>query len=114
MADENKHLAAEHPLYRKRIAIVGAGPAGLLGVGANMAMLDAVELADHLVSDQFASLSDAIASFESSMHARMAPLVQGALSTQELLFADDAPAALVKSFRDGASEDQGEPAQPAS
>jgi len=66
-----------------------------------MAMLDAVELADHLVSDQFASLSGAIASFERSMHARMAPLVQGALSTQELLFANDAPAALAKSFRDG-------------
>jgi hypothetical protein len=41
-------------------------------------------------------------------------LVQGALATQNLLFADDAPMALVKTFRDGGPADQDELAQPSS
>ena len=40
-------------------------------------------------------------------------LVRGALATQDLLFADDAPMALVRAFRDGGPADQDELAQQA-
>jgi hypothetical protein len=63
-----------------------------------MAMLDAVELSDHLWSDRFANLTEAIEAFEHAMRGRMAPLIQGSLETQKLLFAEDAPQALLASF----------------
>lgn len=69
-----------------------------LGQGANMAMLDAVELSDHLTSGHFAHLTEAIAAFEQAMRRRTGPLISGSLQTQDLLFADDAPEALVASF----------------
>jgi 2-polyprenyl-6-methoxyphenol hydroxylase-like FAD-dependent oxidoreductase len=65
-----------------------------LGAGANMAMLDAVELADILTSDRFVDLTDALAAFEEGMRGRMVPLMIGSLETQDLLFADDAPKGL--------------------
>jgi 2-polyprenyl-6-methoxyphenol hydroxylase-like FAD-dependent oxidoreductase len=77
-----------------------------LGEGANMAMLDAVELADHLSLSKFPDTDAAISAFECSMRDRMSPLIQGSLDTQDLLFADDAPQALVATFgpgRNGAS-----------
>jgi 2-polyprenyl-6-methoxyphenol hydroxylase-like FAD-dependent oxidoreductase len=69
-----------------------------LGEGANMAMLDAVELADHLLSPDFQTLDLALASFERGMCERMAPLIRGSVETQDLLFAADAPAGLVATF----------------
>jgi 2-polyprenyl-6-methoxyphenol hydroxylase-like FAD-dependent oxidoreductase len=69
-----------------------------LGQGAKMAMLDAVELAEHLLSGRFASLTEAIQAFEQSMRTRMAPLIRGSLETQDLLFAEDAPKALLATF----------------
>jgi 2-polyprenyl-6-methoxyphenol hydroxylase-like FAD-dependent oxidoreductase len=69
-----------------------------LGEGANMAMLDAVELADHLLSQEFQTLELALTAFERSMRGRMAPLIRGSVETQDLLFAADAPAGLVATF----------------
>jgi 2-polyprenyl-6-methoxyphenol hydroxylase-like FAD-dependent oxidoreductase len=69
-----------------------------LGEGANMAMLDAVELANHLTSDRHLSLREAMFAFEDGMHRRMAPLIRSSLETQDLLFAPDAPASLVATF----------------
>jgi 2-polyprenyl-6-methoxyphenol hydroxylase-like FAD-dependent oxidoreductase len=70
-----------------------------LGEGANMAMLDAVELADRLLSNERPSLGDALAAFERRMHERMAPLIRRSIETQDLLFAPDAPAGLVAIFQ---------------
>jgi 2-polyprenyl-6-methoxyphenol hydroxylase-like FAD-dependent oxidoreductase len=42
------------------------------GEGANMAMLDALELSECLTSGQFISIKEAIASYESNMHKRAA------------------------------------------
>jgi 2-polyprenyl-6-methoxyphenol hydroxylase-like FAD-dependent oxidoreductase len=65
------------------------------GLGANMAMLDAVELADHLLDAKFRSVKSAIAAFEQSMFDRMTPIVEEALATQDVMFTDDAPAQLL-------------------
>ncbi|VVE41590.1 Kynurenine 3-monooxygenase [Pandoraea iniqua] len=69
-----------------------------LGAGANMAMLDAVELADHLASNHYRCLDDALAKFELGMRDRMAPIIAEAVATQDVLFNSDAPAALVDVF----------------
>jgi 2-polyprenyl-6-methoxyphenol hydroxylase-like FAD-dependent oxidoreductase len=53
-----------------------------LGQGANMAMLDAVELTDHLLGGRFATLTETIEAFEKSMRARMAPLIRGSPETR--------------------------------
>lgn len=66
-----------------------------LGAGANMAMLDAVELTDHLTSGDFADLAAAQKAFEQGMRERMVPLIQQSIATQDILFADDAPAGLI-------------------
>jgi 2-polyprenyl-6-methoxyphenol hydroxylase-like FAD-dependent oxidoreductase len=66
-----------------------------LGAGANMAMLDAVELADHLILGEYDSVDGALEAFEAGMWKRMGPMVRQALATQETLFADDAPAGLI-------------------
>jgi 2-polyprenyl-6-methoxyphenol hydroxylase-like FAD-dependent oxidoreductase len=69
-----------------------------LGVGADMAMLDALELSDHLLSDRFVDLTEAVEAFEQSMRDRMVPLISGSLETQDLLFAEDAPKSLMARF----------------
>ena len=65
------------------------------GQGANMAMLDAVELADHLLSGRFESVGSATSVFERVMFERMKPIIAGSLATQDLMFADDAPTQLL-------------------
>jgi 2-polyprenyl-6-methoxyphenol hydroxylase-like FAD-dependent oxidoreductase len=65
------------------------------GQGANMAMLDAVELADHLLGSRFESVGNATSLFERIMFERMKPIIAGSLATQDLMFADDAPTQLV-------------------
>jgi 2-polyprenyl-6-methoxyphenol hydroxylase-like FAD-dependent oxidoreductase len=77
-----------------------------LGAGANMAMLDAVELADHLCSDRFSDIKKAIASFEHGMRERMAPMIEQSVATQDVLFADDAPDGLASLIASQASEDR--------
>ncbi|WP_020070567.1 FAD-dependent oxidoreductase [Paraburkholderia caledonica] len=71
-----------------------------LGLGANMAMLDAVELADHLLDRKFASVESAISSFTEAMFDRMRPLIDEALATQDLMFSDDAPSQLLNQVID--------------
>jgi 2-polyprenyl-6-methoxyphenol hydroxylase-like FAD-dependent oxidoreductase len=66
-----------------------------LGAGANMAMRDAMELAEILTNGRHRALGDALGEFECSMHARMAPLVAGSIATQDLLFGDRAAETLV-------------------
>jgi 2-polyprenyl-6-methoxyphenol hydroxylase-like FAD-dependent oxidoreductase len=97
------------PTWSTRAGVTVIGDAAhvmppFLGAGANMAMLDAVELADHLTSDRFAVLTDALAAFESGMHERMTPLVQQSVVTQDILFAEDAPAGLVALVNAGAAK----------
>ncbi|RYF74028.1 MAG: FAD-dependent monooxygenase, partial [Cytophagaceae bacterium] len=44
------------------------------GEGVNMAMLDALELSEHLTSDQLADVQSAIAAYEKQMFIRFAEL----------------------------------------
>ncbi|OUL68170.1 hypothetical protein CA601_52000 [Paraburkholderia hospita] len=67
-----------------------------LGLGANMAMLDAVELTDHLLDRRLGSVEDAISSFTRSMFERMRPLIDESISTQDLMFTADAPVQLLQ------------------
>lgn len=69
------------------------------GQGANMAMLDGVELADHLLAGSFETIDQAIAAFERAMFDRTKPVIERALATQDLMFTDDAPEGLVELFR---------------
>ncbi len=82
-----------------------------LGIGANMAMLDAVELANNLISAEFPDLAAAIETFQRSMLARTAPLLNEVLATQDLLFAEDAPTALVQVVCSNMPSDRNEPAR---
>jgi 2-polyprenyl-6-methoxyphenol hydroxylase-like FAD-dependent oxidoreductase len=75
------------------------------GQGANMAMLDAVELADHLLGAQFKSVGDATSAFERIMLERMKPMILGSLATQDVMFTDDAPTQLL-ALLDGSCVDE--------
>ncbi len=61
------------------------------GRGANHAMLDAAELAGRLVSGRFATISEALANYETSMLARMETAIEETLASQNLMIAPDAP-----------------------
>jgi len=63
-------------------------------LGADMAMLDAVELVDHLCSDRSDSLIDALTAYEHGMRERMVPFIERSVGAQEVLFNVEAPKAL--------------------
>lgn len=64
------------------------------GKGANFAMLDAVELADCLLSGQFADVAKALRAYEIKMLARMSDAISETLAAQELMIAANAPEGL--------------------
>jgi len=72
-----------------------------LGAGANMAMLDAVELSDTLTSTRSTDLTTALATFERHMLDRMTPLIEQSIAIQNVMFADDAPDGLVALIKAG-------------
>jgi 2-polyprenyl-6-methoxyphenol hydroxylase-like FAD-dependent oxidoreductase len=72
-----------------------------LGAGANMAMLDAVELSDTLTSTRSTDLTVALATFERHMLDRMTPLIEQSIAIQNVMFADDAPDGLVALVKAG-------------
>ena len=55
------------------------------GEGANMAMLDALELSSNLSSDKYDSLKDAIAAYETSMRHRAAAATKESLVNGEMM-----------------------------
>jgi hypothetical protein len=65
------------------------------GQGVNMAMLDALELADRLTSGRFTDLTEAISSYESDMLARACEAARTTAASQEAMLAPDAPDAFV-------------------
>lgn len=67
------------------------------GQGVNMALLDAVELVEALVSRP--SVDEAIATYEKTMLARMGPAITEALETQERFVHPDGPAPLLALVR---------------
>ncbi|WP_213762896.1 NAD(P)/FAD-dependent oxidoreductase [Caballeronia sp. dw_19] len=68
------------------------------GQGANLAMLDAVDLTRCLTSHSFADLTEAIRAFEQTMLTRMTPAIHATLASQDQVIAHDAPTALVESI----------------
>jgi len=60
------------------------------GEGANMAMLDALELSEHLSDPRYATLKDAIAAYEDSMRRRAAAATQESLDNGERMHSSTA------------------------
>lgn len=71
------------------------------GEGVNMAMQDAYELAECLLSDQFSDLKTAIATFEKGMCTRMAEMTQATLDATEMLHSSDPIGWMMKMFEGG-------------
>lgn len=68
------------------------------GEGANMAMLDALELSECLTSDEYDSLQEAIAVYETAMRKRAAAAAQESLQNGERMHSDGALKAMLKMF----------------
>ncbi|GAB3929010.1 FAD-dependent oxidoreductase [Mucilaginibacter myungsuensis] len=68
------------------------------GEGANMAMLDALELSRALTDDTCKHLQEAIAAFEEQMRARAAVAARESLANGELMHADNALADMLAMF----------------
>ncbi|TRZ41624.1 FAD-dependent oxidoreductase [Robertkochia solimangrovi] len=60
------------------------------GEGVNMAMLDALELAENLLSDNYQTISDAIKSFEINMRKRATKAAKESLENGETMHAENA------------------------
>ncbi|GAA4915402.1 NAD(P)/FAD-dependent oxidoreductase [Mucilaginibacter defluvii] len=69
------------------------------GEGANMAMLDALELSQKLTEEKFDNLTDSIASFESSMRKRAAAAAQESLINGERMHANHALTDMLEVFK---------------
>jgi 2-polyprenyl-6-methoxyphenol hydroxylase-like FAD-dependent oxidoreductase len=68
------------------------------GEGANMAMLDALELSENLVSDQFATLQEAIANYELNMRERASKAAQESLENGEKMHSKDSLKTMLEFF----------------
>jgi 2-polyprenyl-6-methoxyphenol hydroxylase-like FAD-dependent oxidoreductase len=64
------------------------------GRGVNLAMLDAVELADNLTSGRFADVAQGIRAYETGMFNRMAPEIAENHADQDVFISRDAPAGI--------------------
>jgi 2-polyprenyl-6-methoxyphenol hydroxylase-like FAD-dependent oxidoreductase len=64
------------------------------GRGVNLAMLDAVELADNLTSGKFSDIARAIRAYETRMFDRMAAAISETLADQDVFISRDAPAGI--------------------
>jgi 2-polyprenyl-6-methoxyphenol hydroxylase-like FAD-dependent oxidoreductase len=69
------------------------------GEGVNMAMLDALELAESLLSDVFRDTRSAIASFEENMRERASTTTKMTLAFTEMFHSNSAIQELIKNFR---------------
>ncbi|WDF46903.1 NAD(P)/FAD-dependent oxidoreductase [Chryseobacterium sp. KACC 21268] len=68
------------------------------GEGANMAMLDALELSEHLTSENHHSLLEAIAGFEANMRKRAAEAAQESLQNGEKMHSENALETMLEFF----------------
>ncbi|PIF45423.1 2-polyprenyl-6-methoxyphenol hydroxylase-like FAD-dependent oxidoreductase [Chryseobacterium sp. 52] len=68
------------------------------GEGANMAMLDALELSECLVSDQFNTLQEAITHYENQMRARAAEATKESLENGDRMHSETALSTMLEFF----------------
>ncbi|WEK21040.1 MAG: NAD(P)/FAD-dependent oxidoreductase [Candidatus Pedobacter colombiensis] len=68
------------------------------GEGVNMAMLDALELAEHLIDPQYKTLQAAIANYENQMRIRSAQAAEGSLDNTLWMHDDNAIARMMAMF----------------
>ncbi|MGY3212551.1 FAD-dependent oxidoreductase [Mucilaginibacter sp. HD30] len=68
------------------------------GEGANVAMLDALELSKHLTSNDYLTVQHAIAAYETTMRERAATAAQESLNNGELMHSENALAVMVAMF----------------
>jgi len=68
------------------------------GEGVNMAMLDALELSECLTNDEFASIHDAIAAYETAMRARASIIAQESLDNGEKMHSATALTTMLEFF----------------
>ena len=68
------------------------------GEGANMAMLDSLELSEHLTSENHQSLLEAISEFESNMRKRAAASAQESLQNGERMHSKNALETMLEFF----------------
>lgn len=68
------------------------------GEGANMAMLDALELSENLTSNQYTTLQEAIANYESNMRERAAEAAKESLENGEKMHSKDALKTMLEFF----------------
>lgn len=76
------------------------------GRGVNMAMLDAVALADCLTSGRHSTVGEAIAAYERSMFSRMSEAIRETLAAQDRIIAEGAPDRVVAVIRDRLNLDE--------
>ena len=68
------------------------------GEGANMAMLDALELSENLTSDQFATIQEALANYESNMRERASEAAKESLENGEKMHSKDSLKTMLEFF----------------
>ncbi|TEB40919.1 FAD-dependent monooxygenase, partial [Flavobacterium circumlabens] len=68
------------------------------GEGANMAMLDALELSEYLTSNQHKTIPQAIAAYENKMRERAAKAAQESLENGEKMHSKDALKTMLNFF----------------
>ncbi len=69
------------------------------GEGANMAMLDALELSECVTSDKYNTLQEAISFYETDMRKRAAIAAQESLQNGERMHSEDALNTMLNFFR---------------
>jgi 2-polyprenyl-6-methoxyphenol hydroxylase-like FAD-dependent oxidoreductase len=69
------------------------------GKGVNLAMLDAVELADNLTSGKFSDVAQALRAYETSMFHRMAGAISETLADQDVFISREAPVGILELLR---------------
>jgi 2-polyprenyl-6-methoxyphenol hydroxylase-like FAD-dependent oxidoreductase len=80
------------------------------GKGVNLAMLDAVELADNLTSGRFDDIGAALRAYETKMFDRMAAAISETLADQDVFISRDAPAGIADLLRRRIEASQQRPA----
>jgi hypothetical protein len=70
------------------------------GEGANMAMLDALELSECLTSNEYDSIQEAITAYETNMRKRAAKAAQESLENGERMHSDNALTIMLEMFSD--------------
>ncbi|MGH9061529.1 MAG: FAD-dependent oxidoreductase [Acidimicrobiales bacterium] len=68
------------------------------GQGVNMALVDAVELAEELTSPTHPTADEAIAAYEARMLARMTPAIEETLGSQNRIISPDGAKSLLAAF----------------